>query len=116
MQSVQHLLYENGFGDVWLNPQSVNKETFHNHFKQRLKDQFVQGWNSKLEASNRFDTLKIIHHDYKVENYVTAIRNPCIREVFTRLRIDLNILASSKTHGRDHNPMCIHCNDEHETV
>ena len=48
--------------------------------------------------------------------YITKIRNPTIREIYTRLRIDMNILATSKIHGNEHNPICPLCGHENEDV
>ena len=46
--------------------------------------------------------------------YLTHIRNPNIRNIFTRLRIDLNCLATCKTQGNF--SMCPMCKLEPETV
>ena len=48
----------NGFGNIWINPESVNKDTFHKLFRQSVNDQFIQNLNGKLSTSNR---LKLLH-------------------------------------------------------
>ena len=116
IQCIQHLLCENGFGDVWLNPNSVNKDNFHKKFKQRLNDQYIQDWNSKLENSNRFQTLQVLHSDYRIENYIDKIKNPDMRQIYTRLRIDLNCLTTSKTQVGLQRECCPFCNIEPEDV
>ena len=77
----------------------MNKEVFHKCFRERLNDQHVQNWNCKLEESHRFKILQVLHKDYKVENYTKLIKDPEVREIYTRLRIDLNILSTSKSQG-----------------
>ena len=116
LQGINTFLCENGFGNVWANPTSVNKDNFHKYFRQRLNDQHVQNWNSKLLMSNRFQTLKILHGEYKVENYIKRIKNPEIREIYTRLRTDMNILSTSKSQGYQQLELCPFCNDEPESV
>ena len=116
VQGIQSIMCENGFGNVWINPSSVNKDTFHKYFRKRLNDQHVQNWNTKLTESNRFTTLKILHNDYKMENYVKLIKNPEIREVYTRLRIDMNILSTSKSQSTRQLDRCPFCNEEPESV
>ena len=116
MQGIQSLLCENGFGNVWVNPSSVNKDTFHKYFRERLNDQHVQNWNTKLIESNRFKNLQILHNEYKIENYIQLIRNPEIREIYTRLRIDMNILSTSKSQGTYQLDLCPFCNVEPESV
>ena len=101
---------------MWVNPNSVDKDNFHKHFRQRLNDQYVQNWNSKLRNSTRFKTIQMLHTDYKTENYITKIKNPKIREIFTRLRVDLNVLSSSKSRGVSQLEICPCCNSETETV
>ena len=60
VQGIQYLLCENGFGNVWADPRSVNRDYFHKIFKQRLNDQYLQVWNERLHNSNRFKTLKVL--------------------------------------------------------
>ena len=116
IQSIQYLLCGNGFGDVWSNPHSVNKHTFHKTFKQRLNDQYLQDWNYKLETSNRFKILQVLHSEYRIQNYINKIKNPEMREIFTRLRIDLNCLSTSKTQGNLQRELCPFCETEPEDV
>ena len=114
-QGIQSLLCENGFGHVWLDPSSVNKETFHKHFKERLNNQHIQNSNMSINESNRFKLLGTLHNEYKIKNYITIIRNPEIREIYTRLRIDMNVLSTSKSQGAQLE-LCPMCNLEPETV
>ena len=80
-------------------PESVNQLNFHKTFKNRLNDQFDQNILSKLDSSTRFDVLKTMIDNETVvkrQRYIETIKNPSIRESFTRLRIDINILENSK--------------------
>ena len=98
-QGIKYLLFKNGFGDVWQMPESVNQLNFHKTFKNRLNDQFDQNILSKLDSSTRFDVLKTMIDNETVvkrQRYIETIKNPSIRESFTRLRIDINILENSK--------------------
>ena len=115
-QGIQHMLCKNGFGDVYSNPSSVNYNVFHKTFRQRLNDQFLQDWNTKLYNSNRFKTLQVIHSEYKIQNYIEKIKNPEIREIYTRLRIDLNCLSTSKSQGDQQRDLCQFCHSEPEDV
>ena len=99
VQGIQFLLCSNGFGDVWRMPCSVNRLNFHKTFKVRLNDQADQNIISKLNSSTRFDVLRALNNNVtKIERqkYINIIKNPSIREIFTRLRIDLNVLENSK--------------------
>jgi len=73
-------------------------------------------WNSKIQNSNRFTTLKILHTNYEMKSYVKKVKDPHIRESFTRLRIDMNLLNTSKSRGEQQSDICTFCNIESETV
>ena len=83
MQGIQSLLCENGFDNVWINPESVNKDTFHKVFRERLNDQHIQKLNAKINESNRFKTLQILYNDHKLKRYITIVRDPEEREIYT---------------------------------
>lgn len=50
---VRNLLSTLGFNDVWLQQGVGNTELFLIELKQRLNDNFIQNWNSRLENSTR---------------------------------------------------------------
>ena len=52
LDGIRAILSTNGFGYVWNNPLSVNKDTFHKIFRQRLHDQYIQDLKRKIESSN----------------------------------------------------------------
>ena len=49
-------------------------------------------------------------------NYITYVKDPAAREIFTRLRIDMNLLTTSKAHGHQNDTLCFLCRNECETV
>ena len=50
---VKRLLCTVGFNNVWLAQGVGNVKSFLNLVKQRLQDNFIQNWNSRLTDSNR---------------------------------------------------------------
>ena len=50
---VKHMLMSIGFYNVWLVQGVGNYDVFMNILKQRLTDNFVQNWPSRLENSSR---------------------------------------------------------------
>ena len=63
LDGLNSLLNINGFGNVWFNPESVNKDSFHKIFKQSINDQFVQNLSGKLSTSNRLRLLNALTSD-----------------------------------------------------
>jgi len=57
---LQHLLSSLGFYKVWLAQGVGNVNAFVRLFEQRLRDNNVQNWNSRVENSSRSTFLKSI--------------------------------------------------------
>ena len=98
-QGVQNLLSVNGFGSTWLNPEAASIKYFHKSFCRRLDDQFIQNLRNKINTSDRFDLLRTIMQDndsFRCQKYIKLIKNPSVREIFTKLRINFNTLEYSK--------------------
>ena len=98
LQGIQYLLTNNGFGDVLAQPHSVHPKLFHKTFRERLDNQSSQELGNKISTSSRFDVLNslVTGQKFETRGYITLVQNPNIRETFTRLRIDMNILENSR--------------------
>ena len=57
----------------------------------------------------------MLYSEYKIQSYVERIRNPEIREIYTRLRIDMNCLSTSKTQNQQ-SELCPFCESGPEDV
>ena len=54
---------------------------------------------NKINTSEKFDLLRNImqgHGSFKCQKYINLIKNPSVREIFTKLRINFNTLEYSK--------------------
>ena len=81
------LLYEFGFGDIWINPYSVTPVRFITAFKQRLVDNFVQKWKSDLDANSVLVAYKYIKNEFLYEEYLDIVQNKNLRRYLTKLRL-----------------------------
>ena len=52
LSQIINLLDRTGFGNVWLNPTSVDPTGFISDFSRRCEDQYIQSWESELNASS----------------------------------------------------------------
>ena len=95
VQSIQYLLSSNGLGDIWIYSENANAQ-FHKLFRLRLNDQFIQRWYNFINTSSRFVTLCELSNDFNLPVYINVIKNPSIRLLFTKLRIDINVLSTSR--------------------
>ena len=65
---VRNILQNTGFNDVWM-LQGVGDTTgFLNVFKQRVRDNFMQNWNSSLQISSTASTYIFIS-DFNFKTY-----------------------------------------------
>ena len=94
----------------------MDKEYFHKCFRRRLNDKYVRNWNSKIQNSNTFTILPRLNNNYEKKQYLTKVKDPHIRDIFTRLRINRNLLKTSKSQGPQENDICTFCNVKSETV
>lgn len=100
---VQGLLASLGFNDAWLNQGIGDKELFLLEVKQRLNDNFVQNWHSRLEHSSRAIFYRSIQDNYfGYKTYLSCINIPKYRHALTRLRVSSHRLEVET--GRWHKP------------
>ena len=112
IQSMKSLLTSNGLGGY---DPPVTCDQSHKLFKNHMNDQFIQVWRNPMASSTRFATRHILSNEYVVPTYINEIRNPDIRLLFTRLRTDLNILATSRA-SKKRTELCPLCHYEPEKV
>ena len=101
-----------------MNPRYYDLRCFHKAFTERLNNQYRQSITCTLRASSRFRTLSALKDDVYISKYLTCIQNPDIRLILTRLRIDMNYLATCKTNNNSTQggTVCPTCNQGSETV
>ena len=99
---VKLLLYEFGFGDIWINPYSVIPVRFITAFKQRLVDNFVQKWKSDLDANSVLVAYKYIKNEFLYEEYLDIVQNKNLRRYLTKLRLSShNLKIETGRYGRN---------------
>ena len=72
-QVCEILLESLGFGHVWVAQGVGDCNLFMSIFKQRLRYNFIQGWNEQLENSSRANTYKLIADFNFKNNYIYFI-------------------------------------------
>ena len=93
VHSVKDLLHNLGFGYVWINGGVVNTNCFLKQVKQRLKDWFMQEWNSLNRTSERYKWYSIFKTSFGLEEYLNNIDIKKFRDVLIRFRFGINVLA-----------------------
>ena len=81
VQAIYHLLTNNGFKYMWYNPPGI-RNNFHNVFRQRLYDQFIQGWYAKISESTKLSFLSDVKTIYKRSQYIDMIKKSGVLPYF----------------------------------
>ena len=117
VQNISNVLSSNGLREMFLAPTLLRSSKHISFlFKQRLYDQYMQCWQSNLEQSKRFTVLNQLKCTFNKSTYLSIIKSPSIRNIFTRLRIDMNMLQTCKTKTLQNNLNCPYCTHSVETV
>ena len=84
--SVRDLLSRHGFYNIWLSKGVENPNSFLQHFKQKVKDIFIQEWHARLENSTRA-RFYINIADFKFQTYLDNLTIMKFQQNLTRLRV-----------------------------
>ena len=113
--SVKLLLYILGFRHVWVMQRVGDVTMLLSALKQRLTDNFIQGWNEEINNSSRANTYKLIA-DFDFKCYLDFVIVRKFRYVFSRLRVASHRLEieAGRWHKLNKTPVeerkCFHCN------
>ena len=83
---IKHLLMSLGFYDVWLAQGVEDYNVFILALKQRLSDNFIQNWHSRLESSSRatfYSSVAI----FQLQPYLEKINVVKFQKAVSRLRV-----------------------------
>ena len=99
-----------GFSEVWLNRGVGNEKAFLSLYKQRMIDCYKQGWNAKLNGSDRFETYRSFKLVLQLEQYLSQITISKFRIALTRFRLGINDLkVNARYSGTLQNTSCPFC-------
>ena len=63
-----------GFHGAWLNQGVGNKNIFLAKVRQRLTDNFIQNWNSRLTESSRANSYSIFFSNFDHQLYLETVK------------------------------------------
>lgn len=75
LENVKHIVSINGFANVWQSQCCLNKKWFQLSFKQKLKDQYLQQWNSLLNSSSGAVTYRLCKNEFGINKYFYSLNN-----------------------------------------
>ena len=112
---LRHLLFSMGFNEVWIQQGVGNINNFISVFKQRLTDNFIQNWQSRLAESSRAIFYRSFA-TFQFQPYLDKVNVSKYLQAYSKLRMSSHRLEVEK--GRwvrqnrvpIHERKCIFCN------
>ena len=92
VKNTKVLLFQFGFGHVWLNPYSVEPNTFISAFKLRLIDSFQQTWRNDVESNNKLHLYNNFKCEFNYEPYLNIVCDRTLRQLLTKFRLSSHAL------------------------
>ena len=80
VSNLRLLLQSNGFGYVWTNLLVTNPHSFISVFTQRLKDQFIQTWNTEVPDNLYKDFKTDFEHEKVSELFTNKAFQTCFSQ------------------------------------
>ena len=111
---VKNTLFYMGLGHAWVHHSVGSEKAFVSLFKQRLKDVFIQEWDSSLSSKDIYQNYRLFKDYFGSEKYFDYIDKKCFRDFIVKLRLGvLPIYDShfSRTFNTGQkNTLCNYCN------
>ena len=109
-ESIKQLLFTNGYGYIWENRGTEFMKAFFRSFKQRLVDQFWQGWQEKIQTKPRYDVYRTIKDNHSREHYIESITITKFRKVYARFRLGITDIRNNERFLKPYSSIyCLHC-------
>ena len=86
----KQMLFENGFGFIWLEQNVDDENIFLRIFEQRIKDSYYQEWCSNINSTSDFRLYKKIKQSFSFENYL-HMENSLLRTAITKIRLSSHL-------------------------
>ena len=102
--NVKQLLFPIGLGNIWQNPEHGVYTDFLNVFSQRLKDNYLQSWQEKINISSKCNLYSMYTNSINTELYLSCLNVKWYRVCLARFRCSSHDLFIEK--GRYVNITC----------
>ena len=87
---VMQLICTNGFGEVWFQQGVGDAGAFLRCFRQRLVDQYTQGWATDIETKERFEFYSSFKRIFQSEKYIDYQQKRCFRDSYVQFRLGIS--------------------------
>ena len=75
LNNIKNMRFSNGFGHIWETHDEVNRKWFVETFKQKLKDQYLQNWSSRVDQSPSGKNYRLFKNSFELNPYFTYLSN-----------------------------------------
>lgn len=113
IENIETILKENGFAYVINKSKETNTDAFCRQFQQRLIDQSIQQWHTRITESNKLKHATKLEHNYRRSPYLDNLDSRKLKATVCSLRIGYNNLGYSY---KNKTKTCPKCGHDIETV
>ena len=85
--SIRLILQRNGFGIVWQNQMVASEPLFLKLFVNRLKDCFLQEWNTSINSNPKLDSYHMYKNEFSYEKYLEVLDIRKFRYIYVNFRV-----------------------------
>ena len=115
LTKIRRCLVDNGFSEVWEAKGTQNEKAFVKHLKDKLIENFIDNWKTKLMNSDRFFTYRIFKSDFGREFYLDDLTIKRFRDCMIRFRLGINDLGVNRRYNyNERERYCPFCPNELE--
>lgn len=75
IKSIKEVIEMNGFSGIWLTQNVLNSNWFSKSIKQKLKDQYIQSWSSRVDCSSSGTNYRIFKDSFGTSKYLSLLPN-----------------------------------------
>jgi len=110
LSQIKDILCNTGFEEIWYNQHVENEDQLIKDLRTKVQTKFItqakqemnKDKDNDISGGNKLRTFRKFKGDFKLENYITDIKNKNLRKNITKLRISAHDLMIEK--GRYHRP------------
>ena len=96
---VRYILESAGFAEVWMYPESVNRNVFLPVLLLRLQDMYISNWRRDMNLCSSLFLYKELKVDFTIAEYLQRLNNFKLRNVISKIRLSShNLLIETGRH------------------
>ena len=94
--NVKNVLFQYGFGYVWMSQYVGHVDVFLSEFKQRVRDSAIQTWHTSVISNSKLYAYSLFKSSLTVEHYLLHVNQLIFRQALSKFRCSCHSLMIEK--------------------